>query len=70
MNGVLIMELVFGLLLSLIVLGFMVWGAKTGQFDDGEKQSSGLLFDSVDDLNDAIAKEKKHKENIKKDKIN
>jgi cbb3-type cytochrome oxidase maturation protein len=70
MNGVLIMELVFGLLLSLIVLGFMVWGAKTGQFDDGEKQSSGLLFDSVDDLNDAIAKEKKQKENIKKDKIN
>ena len=70
MNGILIMELVFGLLLSLIVLGFMVWGAKTGQFDDGEKQSSGLLFDSVDDLNDAIAKEKKQKENIKKDKIN
>jgi cbb3-type cytochrome oxidase maturation protein len=70
MNGVLIMELVFGLLLSLIVLGFMIWGAKTGQFDDGEKQSSGLLFDSVDDLNDAIAKEKKQKENIKKDKIN
>ena len=59
MNGILIMELVFGLILSMIVLAFMVWGAKTGQFDDGEKQNSGLLFDSQDDLNDAIAKEKK-----------
>jgi cbb3-type cytochrome oxidase maturation protein len=40
----------------------MVWGAKTGQFDDGEKQNSGLLFDSKDDLNDAINKENKIKD--------
>ena len=58
MNGILILELVFGLILSFIILGFMIWGAKTGQFDDGEKQSSGLLFDSPDDLNDAIKREK------------
>jgi cbb3-type cytochrome oxidase maturation protein len=62
MNSILIMELVFGLILSMVVLGFMIWGAKTGQFEDGEKQNSGLLFDSPDDLNDAIAREKKLKE--------
>jgi len=61
MNSILIMELVFGLLLSMIILGFMIWGAKTGQFDDGEKQNSGLLFDSVEDLNDAIQRENSKK---------
>jgi cbb3-type cytochrome oxidase maturation protein len=65
MNGVLIMELIFGLILSMIVLEVMVWGAKTGQFDDGEKQNSGLLFDGPDDLNDAINREKKKKNETK-----
>jgi cbb3-type cytochrome oxidase maturation protein len=68
MNSVLIMELVFGLVLSMIVLGFMVWGAKTGQFDDSEKQNGGLLFDSVEDLNDAINRETKRKNMSKRSK--
>ncbi len=62
MNGILIMELFFGLVLSMAVLGFVVWGAKTGQFEDGEKHNSGLLFDSPDDLRDAIAREEKKKQ--------
>jgi cbb3-type cytochrome oxidase maturation protein len=49
----------------MIVLAVMVWGAKTGQFDDGEKQNSGLLFDGPDDLNDAINREKKKKNETK-----
>ena len=65
MNGVLIMELIFGLILSMIVLAVMVWGAKSGQFDDGEKQNSGLLFDSPDDLNDAINRDNKKKKETK-----
>ncbi len=65
MNGILIMELTFGLILSMAVLGFVIWGAKSGQFDDAEKQNSGLLFDSPDDLNDAIKREKKQ-QNSKK----
>lgn len=65
MNGILIMELTFGLILSMAVLGFVIWGAKSGQFDDGEKQNSGLLFDSPDDLNDAIRREKKQKDSKK-----
>jgi len=65
MNDILILELVFGLILSFIILGFMIWGAKSGQFDDGEKQNGGLLFDSPDDLNDAIRREKKQKDSRK-----
>ena len=61
MNSVLIMMLVFGLVLSFVILGLMVWGAKSGQFDDAEKQNSGLLFDTEDDLNDAIKREDKKK---------
>jgi len=61
MNNILILELVFGLILSFVILGFMVWGAKSGQFDDAEKQNSGLLFDSEDDLNDMVKRDKKHK---------
>ena len=60
MNNILILELVFGLILSFIILGFMVWGAKSGQFDDAEKQNSGLLFDSEDDLNDMVRRDKNH----------
>ncbi len=61
MNAILIMELVVGLILSFIVLGFVIWGVKTGQFDDGKKQSDGLLFDTTDDLNDAIDRENRLK---------
>ncbi len=69
MNSILILELVVGLLLSLIILGFFIWGAKNGSFDDAKKQTDGMLFDSVDDLNDAINRERKIKKNLeKKDK--
>jgi cbb3-type cytochrome oxidase maturation protein len=67
MNTILIIELFFGLMLSFVILGFMLWGAKTGQFDDSEKQKGGLLFDSEKDLNDAIKREKKIKQKDLKD---
>lgn len=55
----LLMMLVVGLIVAFAILGMFVWGAKTGQFDDNEKMMGGLLFDSKDDLNDAISREKK-----------
>lgn len=58
-SDTLFMMLFVGLFLSFIVLGFFIWGAKTGQFDDTSKMMDGLLFDSEDDLNDAVKKEKK-----------
>ena len=50
--------LVVGLIISAGMLFLFIWAAKTGQFDDSSKMVNGLLFDSVEDLNDAINKEK------------
>lgn len=61
-NDTLFMMLIIGLVISGILLALFIWGAKTGQFDDSNKMVDGLLFDSVEDLNDAINKEKKVKE--------
>ncbi|WP_321314368.1 cbb3-type cytochrome oxidase assembly protein CcoS [Halarcobacter sp.] len=61
-NDTLFMMLVVGVILSFAVLGMFIWGAKGGQFDDSEKMMGGLLFDSTEDLNDAMKKEDKKKE--------
>ena len=45
---------------------YIYMGAKQGQFDDGKKMMDGLLFDSTEDLQDAIKKEQKVKELKKK----
>ncbi|CAI6152239.1 MAG: hypothetical protein SPLUMA2_SPLUMAMAG2_01308 [uncultured Sulfurimonas sp.] len=49
---------------ALALLGFL-WAVKNGQFDDEEKFLNATKFDSVEDLNDAIDKERK-KEELKK----
>lgn len=64
-NDTLLMMLIVGLVVSFAILGMFIWGAKSGQFDDTEKMMDGLLFDSTEDLNDAIKKDKKI-ENSKK----
>lgn len=61
-NDTLFMMLVVGLIISFGLLLLFIWGAKSGQFDDSNKMVEGLLFDSEDDLNDAIRKEQKLKE--------
>lgn len=58
--------LIVGLIISAGMLLLFIWAAKSGQFDDSSKMTNGLLFDSVEDLNDAIEKEKKIKERKKK----
>lgn len=68
MNDVLTMMLIVGLLISFSVLGVFIWGAKSGQFDDSRKMMDGLLFDSEEDLNDAISREKKRAASIKDNK--
>jgi len=60
-NDTLLMMLVVGLVISFGVLAVFIWGAKNGQFDDSRKMMDGLLFDSTDDLNDAVKKEDKIK---------
>lgn len=72
-NDTLFLMLIVGLIISAALLLLFVWGAKTGQFDDSNKMMEGLLFDSEDDLNDAISKknrlEEAKKAKEKKDKV-
>ncbi|MDD3055050.1 MAG: cbb3-type cytochrome oxidase assembly protein CcoS [Aliarcobacter sp.] len=71
-NDTLFFMLIVGIIISAGMLFLFIWAAKTGQFDDSSKMVNGLLFDSVDDLNDAINKEKNLKaakeEKIKSEK--
>lgn len=68
MSNVLTMMLIVGLFISFAILAMFIWGAKSGQFDDTKRMMDGLLFDSQDDLNDAINREKKAKNSVKKRK--
>lgn len=61
-NDTLFFMLIVGIIISAALLLIFIWAAKSGQFDDSEKVVDGLLFDSQDDLNDAIKKENKIKE--------
>ena len=57
-NDTLFFMLIVGIIISAGMLFLFIWAAKSGQFDDSNKIVNGLLFDSVEDLNDAINKEK------------
>ena len=61
-NDTLFFMLIVGIIISAGMLFLFIWAAKTGQFDDSNKIVNGLLFDSVEDLNDAIKKENNIKE--------
>ena len=61
-NDTLLFMLIVGIIISAGLLLLFVWAAKTGQFDDADRMLNNPLYDSVDDLNDAIRKEQKIKE--------
>ena len=65
-NWVIIMMLSGSLFLGAIALFAFMWGVKNGQFDDEEKYLNAAKFDTQEDLNDAIGKEKKREELRKK----
>ncbi len=46
----------------------LIWGVKTGQFDDVEKFLDGAKFDGEEELQDAIMMEKKKEEALKRKK--
>ena len=52
--------------LGSIALVAMMWAIKKGQFDDKEKFLNAALFDDESELNDAIKKEKKREDALKK----
>ena len=61
MNNILILELTVGIIVSFTLLGIFIWAVKGGQFDDSKKSMDGLLFDSQEDLRDAVRKEERAK---------
>ena len=67
MDGWLVaMMLGASILLGAIGLWGLLWGIKSGQFDDHQKFLDGAQFDSEEALNDAVAMEKKKEEILKK----
>jgi len=65
-SWVVIMMLGASLFLGAIALFAFMWGVNNGQFDDQEKYLNAVKFDNVEDLNDAVDKEKKKEELRKK----
>jgi len=65
-NWIIVMMLSGSLFLGGIALIAFMWGVKNGQFDDEEKYLNATKFDNVEDLQDAVEKEKKLKELKKK----
>ncbi len=65
-NWVVAMMLGASLFLGGIALIAFMWGVKNGQFDDEEKYLNATKFDNVEDLNDAVDKERKKEELRKK----
>ena len=61
-DNVVIMMLGASLLLGGLSLAAFIWGVKNNQFDDHERNMNSVMFDGVDDLNDAIKREEKQKE--------
>jgi len=47
----------------------LLWGLKTGQFDDTSKFLDGARFDGEEELKDAIMMEKKKKEAKQRKKV-
>lgn len=64
--GVLAMMIGISTLLGAICLFALLWGLKTGQFEDKAKFIDGAKFDGEEELRDAIMMEKKQKEAKKK----
>jgi cbb3-type cytochrome oxidase maturation protein len=67
-SGIIAIMIGVSTFLGVIGLIGLLWGLKTGQFDDEKKFLAGVRNDGVDELRDAVALEKKKKEAIKKHK--
>jgi len=60
------LELIVGLVVSFTLLGILIWAIRDGQFEDRKKMMDGLLFDSEEDLRDAVERENRRKELLEK----
>ncbi len=55
-------------LLGGIGLVLLLWGLKTGQFEDEDKFLNGARYDGEEELQDALMMEQKKKEALKRKK--
>ena len=60
-SNILTTMLGISIFLGALGVGGLLWGIKTGQFDDAEKFVGGVRFDSEDDLKDAVSMEERKK---------
>lgn len=65
-SWVIAMMLGVSTLLGALGLGALLWGLRTGQFDDPKKFLDGAQLDSEEALQDAVKMEKKKEEILKK----
>lgn len=56
------LELIVGIIVSFSLLGIFIWAVKQGMFDDSSKMMDSPLFDSTEDLQNAIKKDEKIKQ--------
>jgi len=60
-SNIMILMLSVSTFLGAIALVALLWGLKTGQFDDQSKFIDGARYDNEEELRDAVMKEKKKK---------
>jgi cbb3-type cytochrome oxidase maturation protein len=65
-SGILAMMLGVSTLLGAFGLFALLWGHKTGQFEDKHKFLDGALYDGEEELKDAVMMQKKREEIEKK----
>jgi cbb3-type cytochrome oxidase maturation protein len=65
-SGIIAIMIGVSTFLGVIGLFGLLWGLKTGQFDDEKKFLDGVRHDGVDELRDAVELEKKREDAIKK----
>ena len=65
-----VITLMIGISTALGAFGLfaLIWGIKTGQFDDQEKFLDGARFDGDEELKDALMMEQKKEEALKRKK--
>lgn len=63
-----ILMLTVSTLLGALGLAALIWGIRTGQFDDQSKFIDGSRYDNEEDLRDAVMMDEKKKEQEKKNK--
>ena len=65
-SGIIAIMIGVSTFLGALGLWALLWGLRSGQFDDQKKFLEGAKFDGEDELNDAINLEKRKKEIRKK----